>query len=61
MSPDGHIYTPEQVDDAKTRAPQFAGTLIELSDDEAHELSMLNRKDRRKRLREMRRKQRKAA
>lgn len=60
MSPDsGEIYGPGAVEELKKRAPTFAGTLIELTGEEAERLQKLNRKDRRAALRGMRRSQKK--
>ncbi len=55
MSPDGNIYAPEQVTELKEKTPKFAKSLMELTEPERLELSKLNRKDRRKKLHDMRR------
>lgn len=54
MSPDGNIYTPEQVEELTKQAPGFASKLTELSESERKELEGLNRHERRAKLSQMR-------
>ena len=54
MSPDGNIYTPEQVEELAKQAPDFASKLTHLTEAERKELEGLNRHERRAKLSQMR-------
>ncbi len=54
MSPDGVIYSPEQVEELNQKAKEFARDLIPLEPGEAESLRMLKREDRLRMLRHSR-------